>query len=77
MKVSISIDNSQRESLYVLTSARKCYAHDDIREFSEDQLYLLPVKVHGFDIRRKACISPLTCSSSPHAINLALDLGDI
>jgi hypothetical protein len=77
MKVSLSVDNSQREYLYVLTSARECYAHNDIREFSEDQLYLLPVKVHGFDIRRKACISPLTCPSSSHATNLASDLGDV
>lgn len=75
MKVSISGDNSRPEFLYVLTSAREFYAHNDIRE--EDRLYLLPVKVQGFDIRRKACIDPSTCSSNPHATNLASVLGDV
>jgi hypothetical protein len=61
MKVSVSDDNLGEESLYDLACARECYAYDDIREFPEDQLYLLPVKVYGFDVHRKACISPLTC----------------
>jgi hypothetical protein len=77
MKVYVSGDNLRQEFLYVLTSVRECYAHNDVREFPEDQLYLLPVRVQGFDIRRKACISPLTCLSNPHATNIASVLGDV
>ncbi|KAG2143047.1 P-loop containing nucleoside triphosphate hydrolase protein [Suillus clintonianus] len=49
-----NLQGGQQESLYVLTNACECYAHNDIRGFPEDQLYLLPVKVHGFDVRRKS-----------------------
>jgi hypothetical protein len=64
MKVSVSDDDLiTQQIVYVLAIACELIlssAHNDVREFSDDQLYLLPVKVHGFDIRRKACISPLT-----------------
>lgn len=64
MKVSVSDDDLiTQQIVYVLAIACELIlssAYNDVREFSDDQLYLLPVKVHGFDIRRKACISPLT-----------------
>ncbi|KAG2073101.1 P-loop containing nucleoside triphosphate hydrolase protein [Suillus decipiens] len=45
--------NSCQEFLYVLTGARERYAHNDIREIPEDQLYLLPVNSwEKFDVRK-------------------------
>lgn len=63
--------------LFSLLLMNLSYTHNDVRELPEDQLYLLPVQVHGFDIRRKACISLLTCLSNPHATNLTSVLGDV